>query len=207
MIPPWYSPASMPAAVPDSTPELSTLPDLLIPGLDVVFVGINPSLYSVERRHYFARRTNRFWPAYSRSVLSATARQGLAVDTLGPEHDGDLLRFGTGFTDIVKIPSRNAAQVPPESFVEGAVALLARLEQAAPRVACFHGITALRPFFRHALGMADAQPALGPQPQILTMTRLFLVPNPSPANAHFTVDDQAAWYDRLAAFIAELGTV
>lgn len=49
-----------------STHDFPTLPDLLCPGMDLVFVGINPSPYSVEHGHYFARRTNRFWPAFSR---------------------------------------------------------------------------------------------------------------------------------------------
>jgi TDG/mug DNA glycosylase family protein len=79
-----------------------TLPDLLKKGLDVVFIGINPSLFSVERGHYFARKTNRFWPTLSRSVLSLKARQGLRVETLGPQHDRALLGYGIGFTDVVK---------------------------------------------------------------------------------------------------------
>ncbi len=49
----------------------ASLPDLLRPGLDVVFVGINPSIYSVQQGHYFARRANRFWPAFSRSIFES----------------------------------------------------------------------------------------------------------------------------------------
>ena len=56
-----------------------SLPDLLQNELDVVFVGINPSLYSVAQGHYFARKTNRFWPALSRSILSESARRSLGV--------------------------------------------------------------------------------------------------------------------------------
>jgi TDG/mug DNA glycosylase family protein len=64
-------------------------------------------------------------------------------------------------------------------------------------VACFHGVTAFRGCARHALGDRDAGAALGPQPERVGATRLFVVPNPSPANAHFTVHDQRRWYDRL----------
>src|SRR6266404_5456243 len=71
-----------------------TLPDLLRSGLDLVFVGINPGLYSARQGHYFARRTNRFWPAFSLSILSAAARRALDVLTLVPEHDGALLDHG-----------------------------------------------------------------------------------------------------------------
>jgi TDG/mug DNA glycosylase family protein len=177
-----------------------TLPDYLAPGLDLVFVGINPGSYSVARGRYFARTTNRFWPALSRSRLSAPIRRALSVERLGPEHGAALLGFGIGFTDVVKRPSANASTLTPRDFAEWAPRLAARLRRLAPRVACFHGITAYAPFAQIVLGM-DARPGLGLQPATIGATRLFMVPNPSPANAHFTVDDQAEWYDRLAAVV------
>src|ERR1700743_2981445 len=79
-----------------------TLADLLRRGLQVVFVGINPSLYSVAQGHYFARRSNRFWPCFSGSTLSARVRRALRVDTLDPEHDQFLPDHGFGFTDLCK---------------------------------------------------------------------------------------------------------
>src|SRR5215217_4267459 len=119
-----------------------TLPDYLAPGLPLVLIGINPGLYSVQRGHYFARPTSRFWPAFSRSRLSSPVRVALARDRLGPEDDGTLLQFGIGFTDVVKRPSRNAAEVRPEDFQEWAPRLLAHLEAYRAHVACFHGVTA-----------------------------------------------------------------
>ena len=183
-----------------------TLPDYLAEGMDLVFVGINPSLYSVARGHYFARKTSRFWPAFSRSRLSAPVRQALGVETLGPEHDASLLRFGIGFTDLVKRPTSNASQLDLREFETWAPRLLARLERCRPRVACFHGLTGYRPFVRYALGRTGAGPALGPQPEVIGATRLFVVPNPSPANAHFTPADQSAWYDCLAGYLATHAT-
>ena len=177
------------------------MPDYLRDGLDLVFVGINPGTYSVDRGHYFARKTNRFWPAFSASRLSLSARRALDVSVLTPEHDAALLGLGIGFTDVVKTPSGNAAQLDPAAFALWAPRLLARLERHAPRVACFHGVTAYRGFARHALGDRDAGADLGPQPERVGMTRLFVVPNPSPANAHFTVVDQRRWYDRLARYM------
>jgi double-stranded uracil-DNA glycosylase len=185
---------------PDAHPE--TLPDLLAPGLEVVFVGINPSPYSVQRGHYFARPTNRFWPAFSRSRLSAPARQALGVDLLGPDHDAALLPYGIGFTDVVKRPTPRAAEVRPAEFRAAAPLLLQRLERYRPRLACFHGLTGYRPFRRYALGLEGA-PTLGPQPETLGPTRLYVVPSPSPANAHHTPAAQAEWYDRLAAHLEE----
>ena len=184
----------------------ATLPDLLAPDLALAFVGINPSTYSVERCHYFARRTNRFWPAFSRSRLSAPIRDALGVAALGPEHDAALLRFGIGFTDVIKRPSSNASSLTAHDFEEWVPRLAARLHHFRVRVACFHGLTGYRPFARIALGVderAARSLGLGPQPTSLGGTQLFIAPNPSPANAHFTSADQTTWYDRLAAFLEQ----
>lgn len=180
-----------------------TLPDYLRPGLDVVFVGINPGLYSVQQGHYFARPTSRFWPAFSRSKLSEPVRRALGTATLHAAHDGELLRFGIGFTDVVKRPSANAAALHGSDFKKWVPHLLEQLRRYAPRVACFHGLTAYRPVLALALGGGDRRPVLGPQPEVVGPTRLFVVPNPSPANAHFTPTAQTAWYDHLADFLAE----
>jgi TDG/mug DNA glycosylase family protein len=171
-------------------------------GLDIVFVGINPSIMSATQGHYFARPTNRFWPCFSRSTLSLRARQSLGVAVLGPPHDRVLPAFGIGFTDIVKRPSANATGVGRAEFAAGAVQLAAKLRRCRPRIACFHGVTAYRPFHDALTARTDRDaPELGPQTLRLGRTHLFVVPNPSPANAHFTPAEQTAWYDRLAAFL------
>ncbi|MCX6024344.1 MAG: mismatch-specific DNA-glycosylase [Chloroflexi bacterium] len=175
-----------------------TLPDLLRPGLSLVFVGINPSVYSAERGHYFARPGNRFWPAFSASQLSREARLGLGVDVLGPRHDGALIEFGIGFTDVVKRPSVKAAQVTPAEFAAGALLLAARLAPVRPAAVCFHGVTGFRPFAQHALGLDPRRIVEGEQVCRVAGARVFVVPNPSGANAHVTLAQQTAWYDRLA---------
>jgi TDG/mug DNA glycosylase family protein len=178
-----------------------TLPDYLRRNLDLVFIGINPGTYSVARGHYFARKTSRFWPAFSKSNLSEPIRRALHVDRLMPEHDSLLPRFGIGLTDVVKRPSANASSLTPDDFATWAPCLVEKLRRFRPRVACFHGLTAYRPFLRMALGI-DHRPILGPQPHSIGRARIFVVPNPSPANAHFTPAEQAEWYDRLAEFVA-----
>ncbi len=183
--------------------QSDTLPDLLREGLDVVFVGINPSRYSVAHGHYFARRTNRFWPCFSRSVLSAPARRALRVERLEPQHDRTLLDHGFGFTDVAKRATVRASDLPPHEMAAGAADLLARLERYRPRIACFHGVTGYRHVLR-ALNPTAAVPRLGPQPSRIGGTQCFLVPSPSGANAHFTPADQTGWYDRLAAFARSL---
>ena len=183
-----------------------TLPDLLRGGLDVVFVGINPSVFSVERGHYFARPTNRFWPSLSRSVLSRKARQALSVERLGPEHDRALLDHGIGFTDLVKRATAKASDLAPSEFAPAVRHLLAKLERYRPRIACFHGVTGFRPVHRLLTGQAS-EIKLGLQDLLLGPTRVYLVPNPSGANAHVTPVDQTRWYDRLAECLGKPATL
>lgn len=111
-----------------STP---TLPDILLPGLDVIFVGINPSVYSAERGQYFARPSNRFW-----AVLNAS---GLLSEPLGPADAHRLPEFGIGLTDIVKRATHEAAAVTAAEFAAGRAALRAKLLANAPRTVCFVG--------------------------------------------------------------------
>lgn len=177
-----------------------TLPDLLQEALDVVFVGINPSLFSVAQGHYFARKTNRFWPCFSRSELSIRPRMMLGLARLEPAHDQLLPACGIGFTDVVKRATANARTLGREELVLGAAALADKLERWNPRIACFHGMTGYRPFAA-ALGDDATKATLGAQGLRLGPIHLFVVPNPSPANAHFTPVDQTAWYDRLAKYL------
>ncbi len=200
--------------MPVSPPERSrgraihfkTLPDYLRPGLALVLVGINPGLYSVRQGHYFARKTSRFWPAFSRSALSAQVRAALGRADLGPSDDALLLKFGIGFTDVVKKPSRNAGELRSADFQTWAPRLLSRLEKYRPGVACFHGLTAFRAFARYGLHETQGHWTLGAQPLTLGSTRVYVVPNPSPANAHFSVTDQVMWYDRLAEYLRPRAT-
>jgi len=174
-----------------------SLPDLLRNGLDIVFIGINPSLFSVAQGHYFARKTNRFWPAFSRSILSEPARQALGVEQLAPMHDVMLQDYGIGFTDVVKRATARADELNPLEFAAATRELVAKLESFQPRIACFHGMMGYRPFIRlHAPTLP--QPVLGEQTLRLGRTRLFVIPNPSPANAHATPAVQTEWYDRIA---------
>jgi TDG/mug DNA glycosylase family protein len=184
--------------MPDTEP---TLPDLLRRGLDVVFVGINPSRFSVAQGHYFARTTNRFWPCFSRSTLSQPVRQALGVDRLNPAHDRLLPDFGIGFTDVVKRPTARAEEVTLAEFTSGAAQLADKLKDQAPRIACFHGITGFRHVHR-VLAPDASQPILGPQPWRIGPSLLFVVPNPSPANAHATPASQTQWYDLIAKALA-----
>ena len=178
-----------------------SLPYLLRDDLRVLFVGINPSIYSAQRGHYFARPGNRFWPCFSRSRLSLGAREALGLVELGPEHDLGLLALGFGFTDLVKRATVRASEVEDTEFLAGITQLEAKLAQYRPRVACFHGMTGYRHVHRVIAGDAPG-PALGLQDPRIAGTRLFVVPSPSGANAHFSRADQTLWYDRLADLLS-----
>ena len=177
-----------------------SLPDLLRDGLDLVFVGINPAPFSVAQGHYFARKTNRFWPSFSRSVLSEPVRRALGADALGPEHDAMLLDHGIGFTDVVKRPTPGVNGLTAADFAADVPRLIRKLEQHAPGIACFQGIMGYRRVVQVLAPDAPA-PRLGEQPIRLGRTRLFVIPNPSPANAHSSPAEQTAWYDRLAVAV------
>jgi TDG/mug DNA glycosylase family protein len=183
-----------------------TLPDLLRARLDIVFVGINPSTFSVEQGHYFARSTNRFWSCFSRSILSGAAKHALSVEKLGPEHDHALLDYGIGFTDLVKLATPRASDLTRSELEAGVQHLLAKLDQYQPRIVCFHGVTAYRDV-RRALTGTVTEASLGLQELCMGPTRVYVVPNPSGANAHFAPNDQTRWYDRLAECLATLTAV
>lgn len=174
---------------------MNTLPDYLAPGLDIVFVGINPGLYSAQVGHYFASPSNRFWPAIHRS--------GLLAWPLDASTDWKALEQGIGFTDIVKRPTRSASELRAEDFRKGAPALKAKLELCQPLIVCFNGTTAYRNYLRYAEGVEeDPQPGL--QPRTIGRSRVFLAPSPSAANAGTSLDTLACWYSRLKDLREEL---
>ena len=169
-----------------------TLPDLLRPSLDIVFVGINPGLHSAAVGHYFASPTNRFWDALNLS--------GLVARPLSPETDSMALEHGIGFTDVVKKPTRSADELTAAEFVEGARLLLEKLVQYQPMIASFHGQTAYRNFMRYAEAK-DLKGELGYQGQPMKgfPIHVFVTPNPSAANARFGLPGLVDWYKELKA--------
>ena len=178
--------------------KLRTLPDLLAPGLVLVFVGLNPSEYSAREGHYFANPRNRFWPAFNRSALLPAE---LGRDCT-PADDTLLLEHGIGFTDVVKRPTPQGNALRAADYRQWAPALKARLLEFRPGLVCFHGLMAYKSYLQYGEGR-KASPGLGPQPYAIGDSIVFVVPNPSPANARYSVDDIAAWYDRVASALQE----
>ena len=159
------------------------LRDVVAPGLDVLFCGINPSLISAERGHHFARPGNRFWPALHLA--------GLTPRRLTPDEDRELLAFGLGVTNIADRPTRAAAELTAEELRAGAVALAALVAEFRPRVLAVLGITAWRVAFDRPRAV------LGRQPERIGGAETWVAPNPSGLNAHFQLPDLAACYRQL----------
>lgn len=124
----------MTAAAPALAPRgaagaVRTLPDLLRPGLDLVFVGINPGERSAQLGHYYGHRGNAFWRALSESPLVAAE--------VGPDDDRALLACGIGFTDVVKRVQTDSTQVTDAELQAARPAFERRIAYASPRAACF----------------------------------------------------------------------
>ena len=179
--------------------DMRTLPDLLRPGLSLVFVGLNPSEYSARAGHYFANPRNRFWTAFNRSLLlpSALGRE------CSPADDALLLEHGIGFTDVVKRPTPQGNALKAADYRLWAPLLLEKLLQSLPRLVCFHGQMAYRAYLQYA-EREKAAPELGLQHRLIGSSPVFVVPNSSPANARYSVDALANWYDQVAITLHRL---
>ena len=187
---------------------MGTLPDYLRDGLDIVLIGLNPSAWSVRMGRYFANPRNRFWP-----VLSASGIAGqLAPDSdtgshsdLGPEDDARLPAAGIGLTDVVKRATAQASGLTAEDYRRDAPLLRAKLLRHSPAIACFHGLTAYRAYLRYGEQVArPGELALGRQEHTIGHSRVFVLPNPSPANARYSTGDLAEWYRQLGEWRREL---
>ena len=179
---------------------MKTLPDAVRRGLRAVAVGINPSLPSVRAGFYFANPRNRFWPALNASQLID------APLTPGPQAIDILVeRYGIGFTDIVKRPTAGSAELRARDYREGAARLEALILQLEPGVLWFQGAQAWRAFARHTGWNPAGRVEWGPQQQTIGQARVFVTPNPSPANAAYALPVLVEWFDALAAFLPGAG--
>ena len=166
-----------------------TIPDVLGPGLRVVFCGINPGLYSAAVGHHFARPGNRFWKA-----LHAA---GFTDRLLLPLEDLRLLDVGLGLTNVVRRATAAAAELSTEELREGARLLERKVRRTGPRAVAVLGVTA----YRAALDRPRA--ALGPQTDRLGGAMLWVLPNPSGLNAHHQLDDLVRRFAELRRGVDE----
>ncbi len=154
-----------------------TISDVIAPNLRVLFCGINPGLYSGATGHHFARPGNRFWPAIH--AAGFTPRQ------LHPSEEQELLTYGYGITNIVERATATAAELSKDELRAGRQRLQGKLERYTPRVLAVLGVSAYRVAFEYP------RATLGRQPEPIGSTLIWVLPNPSGLNAHYTPTDLA----------------
>ena len=148
-----------------------SIPDLLAPHLDVLFVGINPGLYSGATGYHFARPGNRFWPTLHGA--------GFTPRLLAPDETDELLTLGIGITNVVNRTTATAAELDPGELRAGGERLVATVLTWRPRTVAVLGVTA----YREAFGQRRA--AVGRQPEAIGASPVWVLPNPSGLNAHY----------------------
>jgi TDG/mug DNA glycosylase family protein len=161
----------------------TTVPDVIKPGLRVLFSGINPGLMSGALAQHFARPGNRFWKVLH--LAGFTPRQ------LAPSEQWSLLDLGIGITNLVSTTSRAATDLSAEQLRDGARALEARVAHWQPAFVAVLGMQAFRIAFRQP----HAQ--VGEQPEPLSGARLWLLPNPSGLQASYGLPEMVAMFTDL----------
>lgn len=166
-----------------------TLPDLIPKPTRLLFAGINPGLRSVAVQAHFAPRGNRFYPA-----LFAAGITDRLIDASSGFTDEDLAHLearGIGITCIVPDATARASELSVRQLREGALRLRAEVAEIRPRVLALLGITAYRTAFQHPDAQVGRQSDWGD-------TEVWVAPNPSGLNRHYSVTDLAAAYGEVA---------
>lgn len=159
------------------------IPDVIAPGLRVLFVGINPGLYSGATGRHFARPGNRFWPTIHRAGF--TPRQ------IAPDEPEELLALGIGITNIVNRTTATAAELSRDELVSGAGRLRETVERFDPGAVCVLGVTAHRTAFERP------NAAIGRQGERIGHAETWVLPNPSGLNAHYQLPALVALFEEF----------
>ena len=168
-----------------------TVPDLIRPGLKVLFCGINPGLYSAALGQHFARPGNRFWP-----VLHAA---GFTPRPFDPAEGDAFLALGYGIVNIADRATATADQLAAEELIAGARLLEAKVRHHRPGMLAVLGITA----YRTAFGRKRA--ALGLQAETVGDAPVWVLPNPSGLNAHYQAAGLAQLFEELRRAVESNG--
>lgn len=168
----------------------TTVPDLVGDDPLLVFVGINPGLWTAATQTHFAHPGNRFYPALLRAgVIHRTIDPAAGMTAEDRAH---LIERGIAITNIAGRATARAAELSRDELRAGARALEQRIAAWRPRVVAVAGVTAYR------VGFDRPRAQQGPQEELLGGARLWIVPNPSGLNAHETITTLAAAYRRVA---------
>lgn len=166
------------------------LPDVIAPGLKVLFCGINPGLTAAKAGHSFAGPSNRFW----RAVHLA----GFTPHELAPREDQTLTRYGCGLTTVVERPTAGADELSRDEFIAAAAGFERKVAAYAPGFVAFLGKAA------YAALSGRREIAWGAQPGRIATSAVWVLPNPSGRNLAFGLDRLVGAYRalRVAAFEA-----
>jgi len=160
-----------------------TLPDLIAPGLSILFCGINQGLYSAAVGRHFARPGNRFWTTLHRA--------GITDRLLLPAESAALLESGCGITDLVARSSTSAAELSRDELVDGQRVLVAKVKRYKPRCLAILGIGAYRTAFQ------KPEAVIGEQAERIGSTIVWVLPNPSGLNANYPPTKLVKEFGRL----------
>ncbi len=171
--------------------RMDTLPDYLDHDLQMISIGCNPSPLSIKHQCYFANPRNRFWKALNGSGL---IKEELAPDVISMQIL--LNQYRIGFTDVVKRCTPGVSDLKAADYRQDAPLLLKKLLKYQPGICWFHGKVAYKHFLKYTL--ADKNDIdWGLQVLKIGNSRVFVTPNPSPANAAYSLDDLIEWYSQL----------
>ena len=160
------------------------LPDYLTPGLSIIFVGINPGLHSSKVGHHFAGPSNRFW----KLLFDA----GLVPHQMTYHDDGQLLRYGYGLTNLIAKPTSGVQDLTKADFLQGRDVLREKIERYQPAIVAILGISVARILVPENRSKGSAKQTTrtpvqtGFQPLTFAGSRMFVLPNPSGRNAHYS---------------------
>ena len=155
-------------------PPLPPLRDRVRPGVRVLFVGINPGIRSSLTGHHFAGFSNRFWKLLYESRL--------VPEAISHADDVRLPEWGYGITNIVPRPTPGIDTLEPQEYVEGRIRLRRKILRYRPRVVALIGVTVFRALFPAHKGPVP----LGPRPERIGDSAVFVLPNPSGRNANYS---------------------
>jgi double-stranded uracil-DNA glycosylase len=174
-------------------PPPRRLPDIVAPGLRVLFVGINPGLRSAALGHHFAGHSNRFWTLLHES--------GLVPERLTFEEDRRLLEWGYGLTNLVGRPTAGLDDLAPAELGRGRRSFAAKVRRLHPRVIALVGLTVGRVVCE---ARSRGPITVGEAADQFAGARVFVLPNPSGRNAHYSHAQMLEAYAALARAIRDL---
>lgn len=157
------------------TQSRQQLPDHIRPRGRILFVGINPGLRSVAIGHHFAGHSNRFWKLLFESKLTP--------EPFTYQDDWRLPDWGLGLTNIIQRPSAGVDVLKPREYVAGKKRLIATARHYRPHTVALLGVTIYRALFPE---YRTGRVSLGFQDQRLARRPIFVLPNPSGRNAHYS---------------------